>query len=115
MPKLRPIYPNFLLSPLGATGVQAVAVSTKTGSHTATVNDWVIICNASSGALTITLPPAAGLEAVVYHIKKIDSNANIVTIDGNGSETIDDATTASITTQYENVMIVCDGSNWHII
>jgi hypothetical protein len=38
-----------------------------------------------------------------------------VTIDGNAAETIDGDLTIDLTLQYESVMIVCDGSNWHII
>src|SRR5690606_23294411 len=37
------------------------------------------------------------------------------TIDGNLSETIDGQTTTTINTQYEELMIYCDGSNWKII
>ena len=39
----------------------------------------------------------------------------MVTIDGNGSETIDGATTIQLYEQYDYVRIACDGSNWHTI
>lgn len=93
----------------------AITVVAKTGAYTATSSDHVILCNASGGAFTITLPAASGVLGIIYHIKKTDSSGNAVTVDGNGSETIDGATTASLTAQYESIMIVCDGSNWHII
>ena len=50
-----------------------------------------------------------------YHIKKIDISANAITVDGNGSETIDDGATAIITTQYECITVVSDGTEWWIV
>jgi hypothetical protein len=50
----------------------------------------------------------------VYHIKKMGSTA-LVIIDGNGTETIDGALTATLTTQYESIMLVSDGIEWHVI
>jgi len=40
--------------------------------------------------------------------------ANSVILDGNSSETINGATTATIDAQYTSLSLVCDGSNWHI-
>jgi hypothetical protein len=51
----------------------------------------------------------------VYNIKKIDSSPNIVTVDGDGSETIDDGTTAALTVQYEAITIISDGAEWWIL
>ncbi len=86
----------------------------KTSAYTAAL-DHVILCDASGGAFTVTLPAASGATGRVYHIKKTDSSTNAVTVDGNASETIDGGTTATIAAQFESIMIVCDGSNWHII
>jgi hypothetical protein len=63
-------------------------------------------------AATVNLPAAAGGGLIT--IKKIGSTAN-VTIDGNGAETIDGTTTIILTSQYESVSLVSDGSNWFII
>jgi len=46
---------------------------------------------------------------------KLVNATNAVTVDGNGSETIDGSTTLSITGLYDNASLVCDGSNWHIL
>lgn len=99
-----------------STGVtDRLAIVTKTGAYTATDADLVILCDASSGAFTITLPTAVGRAGKVFHIKKIDSSANGVTVDGNGSQTIDGATTQVIATQYNSIKITSDASNWHIL
>ena len=88
---------------------------TKTSGYTATATDYTILCNASGGAFTITLPAAASHTGRIYHIKKIDSSANAVTVDGNASETIDDGLTAVLTVQYESITIQSDGSEWWIL
>jgi len=51
----------------------------------------------------------------IINIKKIDSGAGGVVINGSGSETIDGALTQTLSTQYENLTIQSDGSNWHIL
>jgi hypothetical protein len=84
-------------------------------NYTALVTDDVILVNATGGTVTVTLPPASGNSGKVYQIKKIDSSSNTVVIDGNGSETIDDALTLTTTVQYEAFTIVCDGTEWWII
>jgi len=88
-------------------------VVTKTGAYILTAADGIVLCNASSGVFTITLPAAS--RNIMYSIKKIDSSGNIVTIDANGSETIDGDLTVSLNTEGESITIVTDGSNWFII
>jgi hypothetical protein len=82
---------------------------------TAAVTDGVILCDCTSTAITINLPAASGNDGLYYSIKKIDSSANAVTVDGSGSETIDDGLTAVLNNQYESITIVCDGTEWWII
>ena len=41
--------------------------------------------------------------------------ANQVTIDADGSETIDDETTQTLPSQYDSIHIVSDGTEWWII
>lgn len=97
-----------------AFGEHFVAIVTKTTTYVVTLLDHVILCNASGGAFTVTLPTAASGK-IVYHIKKIDSSSNAVTVDGNGSETIDDELIKIISIQHNSMMVVSDLSNWHII
>lgn len=92
-----------------------VGVVSKTTSYVATSSDTVILCDATSGNITITLPAVSGLSGKVFYIKKINSNANSVTIDGNSSETIDGDLTQIITVQYDSVTIVCNGTAWYVV
>lgn len=89
-----------------------LAVTSKTSGYTATGSDDVIICNASGGAFTITLPAAASNTGKMLKIIKTGSDFNAITIDGNASETIDGTTTVQISLPGDSIDIVCDGSNW---
>jgi len=89
--------------------------TTKTADYTVTEGDGTIFCDATSGAITITLLPAATLNGHTLNIKKIDSSANAVTIAADGSETIDGSSTVINTIQWANIAIQSDGSNWYIL
>lgn len=99
----------------GSAGSGVLAVHTITADTTLTASRTVLLCDASTGAITVTLPAAGANAGRRYFVKKIDSSAFTVTIDGNVSETVDGDLTAVLTLQYEAVLIVCDGSNWHIL
>jgi hypothetical protein len=97
-----------------SSGYNGYRVASKTATYTA-ANEEVILCDATGGAFTINLPAAASSAERVYCIKKTDSSANAVTVDGNASETIDGALTQSIAVQYSSITIVCDGTSWFIL
>lgn len=72
----------------------------------------------AASTITATLPAVSSDDATagrVVTILKIDSGAGSVTIDGDGSETINGATTASLTSQYDYLTLVSDGSEWIVI
>jgi Head domain of trimeric autotransporter adhesin len=106
---------NAPTSTLQVNGSAAYAIATKTANYTATASDYTIVCNNTSGAITITLPAASTAAGRVYVVKKISAVFNNVTIDANASETIDGVTTRVLSSQYESVMIQCDGTSWYII
>ena len=98
-----------------STGGDSDTVVTKTSAYTATVDDNTILCNGTSAAFTITLPASSGNSGLKYNVKKTDSSANAITIDGNASETIDGNLTVSLSSQYDSYTIQCDGTNWYIL
>ncbi len=99
----------------GAVGTESLT-ATKTGNYTATASDDYIPVSAASGAVTITLYAASGNSGRRLKIARTDlTPANVITIDGNASETINGTTTITITAQYEVVELECDGSNWTIV
>lgn len=83
--------------------------------YTVLATDSVIIADATSGAITVNLPAVSGTDGRTIRVKKIDSSANAVTLDGNSSETIDDATTRVLSSQYDSITIVSDDSEWWIV
>lgn len=88
--------------------------ATKVADYTASARDGVVLCDSSGGTFTVTLPAAAAAKGVILTVTKTDSSLTAVTIDGNGSETINGSTTTTLNTQYESVDLVSDGSNWLI-
>ena len=109
------VQPQVVLGWGSRRGTPPLTLVTKTANYIIAGGDSVILCNATAGAFTVTLPTAVGREGKVYHTKKIDSSGNLVTVDGDGSETIDGGTTAALSVQYESIMLISDGSTWHII
>ena len=89
--------------------VSKIVVSSLTADATLNAQDELVLCN---GTFTVTLPPASGSEGKIYYIKNIGSGT--VTIDGNSSETIDNATTKDLF-QLEYVQIVSDNTEWWIV
>jgi hypothetical protein len=100
---------------LGFAGRLDANTTTVTGTtHTAADEHVILVDDDTAGAaVTVTLPTAATADTI-YHIKKLGSTAN-VTVDGNGAETIDGATTAVLTIQYESITVISDGSAWWVL
>lgn len=75
----------------------------------------VVLASASVGAVTISLPPADENEDRMITVKKTDSTSNFVTIDPDGSETIDGDTFKRLTVEGASLTIISDGTEWHIL
>lgn len=86
-----------------------------TATYTMLDIDRLILANATSAALTVFLPTAAGREGGRVAVKKIDSTANLVTIDPSGSETIDGSTTIALTQVNAVREMISDGTNWQLV
>ncbi len=74
-------------------------------------------CDAAGGSITVNLPVAATTPGVFYYIKRIDANnPATVTIDANGTETIDQSLTAVLNNRFDALLLQSDGvSNWDIL
>lgn len=94
-----------------AYAVPRWAVTSKTADYTAQASDSVIVCNKAT-AMTITLPAATG-SGKWLAIGSIGAGA--VTVDANGSETIDGQTTRALA-QWDTVQIVdYAAGTWKVI
>ncbi len=90
-------------------------VTVTASSYTVLGTDRTILCDCTSNAVTINLPAVAASEGRKLEIKKIDSSGNAVTIDASGSETIDGATTKTLSSQWASRSIKTNGTAWFII
>lgn len=73
------------------------------------------LANATSGDITLTLPPVADAAFEFLWVMKIDSSTNKVVIDGSGSETINGAANQTLWTQYDFQQLYCDGTAWYVV
>lgn len=108
-------------------------IKTITSNYNLFVYDGTLLCDCTAGNITINLTytqeqyakqwvqfTTNGTVITVYftkiiNVKKIDSTANTVTLDPAGSATIDGQLTQVLSTQYDNITIQWDGTNWHIL
>lgn len=101
----------------GTGGTGLLSRVTTTTDLTLTTSHTVVLCDASSGPLKITLPPASANGGRLYHIKKVDASENAVTVDGDGFDTIDLGLDAVLTSRFEAITINGDSveDNWDIL
>ncbi|MEG3875786.1 hypothetical protein QT972_00180 [Microcoleus sp. herbarium7] len=83
----------------------------------ATHERLLINVNATSAAITITLPVAATVGAGwLLKIRKSDVSANVVTISRSGSDTINDSTSFQITSRFQTIVLLSlGGTSWGVI
>lgn len=90
----------------------------KASNYTVTTSDLgkIINCDATGGNVTLTLPSAiTAASGAQVGMRKTDSSANTCSFATVGGQTINAATTATISFQYDSITIVSDGSGWNII
>lgn len=93
--------------------IPTVSVS---ADYTFQPDDQLALVDASGGDVTITLP-ADHTAGKVYEIKDWSGSVpanNIVVVSADG-DTIDLGADFTLTTQYQSVTVVSDGTNWYII
>ena len=91
--------------------IATVAVPT----YTQLESEEIITVDATLAASTINLLTAANRTGQQIIIKKIDVSANTVTIDPSGAQTIDGSATNVLSSQYDSITLVSDGTNWIIV
>lgn len=96
-------------------GALSLPITTVSADTTLDTAHYTVLVDASGANRTITLPAASSSAGRIYNVKKIDSSANTVTIDGNASETIDGATTQVLTIQWQSAQLQCNGTAWFMV
>lgn len=97
----------------GQVYVNTVSIANADSPYTVASTAAYILCNATAGAVVINLPAATGTGREIT-VKKTDSSSNACTPTRAGSDTIDGATSYSLTTQYASSKVVDAASgSWH--
>jgi hypothetical protein len=96
------------------TGGFRTNLVTKTNNYTVTAIDCTVLFDTTGGNLTATLPPAASVTGQIYVFKNIGTGINSLTIDGDGSETIDGLTTQTLAL-LGVLQIQSTGTAWVVI
>lgn len=77
--------------------------------------DQTIIVDATGGNVIAALPPVAEKEGRRLEFKRIDGSVNTVTIEADGTETIDGAANQPLAAQYDSLKLVAGPTEWHIV
>jgi hypothetical protein len=91
----------------GPTQVSAI----KTATYTAAI-DEIVRVNPSGGAFDVDLPTAVGNAGRAVTVKNVTSSTTAVTVDPDGSETVDTAASYSLAVAYGTATFISDGANW---
>lgn len=99
-----------------STSLNTVVITDADSPFTPELTDELVLCDATAGTITVALQPLADAENRVITIKKTDSSGNAVTIDGDGSEQVEQSggtlsTTRSLSSQGSKARI-CAASAW---
>ena len=105
---------NRIATYLQGGGATRGAFRSVTASGSVVSGDYLIIADATAGAIPMTLPPAALVAGRIYVFKRINAGANTVTVDAYASETIDGALTHVLSPQWNSITIMSNGTAWFI-
>jgi hypothetical protein len=91
--------------------------TTTATSYSVLTTDYIIAVTSTASARTITLPTAVNATGRKYVIKDESGGAatNNITINTTSSQTIDGASTKTISSNYGSATVYSDGSNWFSI
>jgi hypothetical protein len=88
-----------------------------TSTTTAGTSPALYLCSPSSSNIDVDLPAASGNSGLRIGVKMVNSSSGTrtVTIDANGSDTIDGAASVVLYVDNDYVEVQCDGSDWWVI
>lgn len=77
----------------------------------------IVRCDSSGAGFIVTLPLITAFNAnQMVIVKNVTNSANVITIDGNGAQTVDGAANTTIAAGFGSVTLINDGiSNWDIV
>ena len=94
------------------------AISSVSGNSSLIAQAQTVLCDATSGAISITLPKPSDCfqnnRSLRFAIHKIDSSSNVVNIIPNGLELIIGEASQYIDLEGEILNLITDGTNWYL-
>lgn len=87
-------------------------IQSVTGNYSMTRNDALVKGDCTGGSLTITLPDATKCGALIYVAKRIAGGVNTVTVNCMGGQTIDGASSVTLSLLNSALAVISDGVNW---
>jgi hypothetical protein len=95
--------------------IDITRVTTKSAVATLTTAEAGFVKVSAAAGYSLTLPTAVG-NKLTYIFVKTDDNANLITIDGHSTETINGSLTyTDLNYQYAYVAIRSDNANWYVL
>lgn len=98
-----------------STGATKASTRLITSSGNILLTDSTIRADATTAAITLSLPAAASCTGYIFKIKKINQNQNSVVIDANLSELIDGSSEAAINITNQSLTLQSNGTSWDIL
>jgi len=95
---------------IGQVPVSVRAYTLAVGNYTINTAEYLV--EYQTGTFTATLPSAVGIAGQEFQVK--NSGTGSITLDGEGSETIDGVATKALS-QYVSIKVMSNGTNWIII
>jgi len=80
--------------------------------YTAVTTDGTVVADSTAGAVTVTLPAASEMEGRTLIVKRIPTSANNVTVEADGTDTIDDGTDFVLTASYDSLTLRAVSGGW---
>lgn len=80
-----------------------------TAAYTATTADDLIVCDATGGAFTVTLPAADQVQFLRLSVIRINGGGNAITIGG----TVSGAVNPTLASQYAAITVQSNGTAWY--
>jgi hypothetical protein len=90
-------------------------VETVTSNYALPVLAEVVHVDSTAGDINITLPEALNVPSKVYTIKKIVAANNVVVLRSGTTDTIDGATSMTLTGQWSALTVQSTGATWQVL
>ena len=92
-----------------------VSYETKTGNYTINTSNLLILADASSNNITITLPTAVDNSGIFFGIKRIDNGSGNKTVTVTSSVNIDNQSSGIGLDAHASIFVLSNNSKWWIV